>query len=553
MKTASTDRDQIQQSQPTPKKKVDSKGVSIKPPAYQIAAADQPRSLGNGNLSGYLQSKMEKTFDTDFSAVKINPNSKKATQLNAKAFAQGNQVHFAPGQYRPYSQSGQQVLKHELGHVVQQKKQKLSPTRFIQGMPVNDHPKLESEADRMANTTKMLKTESLEGGTSNLTSQPIQRLIMVDEVDDFREDAGLFKYDHEVIRGIESIQKRDSQQKVDTPEGNKPLTHTENYYVAHGTAGTLFHDLSPEEFAENLNKPARDLQSGDKITLVSCHAGKDSQLGENSFAEKLSENITTPGVDIIAAKGFVNATDKGIVALEKYPESLQEVKKKSDTDFEDEEKKYVSTINDQFGSLVETALTENKDLIPLLHRKIIALNMPKMGNKSVFGAKPMKFLSTKIQGENTEKTIKAFLIFFQKNIIKQKPVSVKSYREKLRSLIEPLGKTEKFDSPLNEAHVIMNAKFKAIWKEYETNYLEKLEDNPTLWETWKSGERQEDDVEFLPYQPPISPRQNQEILTDEEDDDVQFINPLPRRNSMEFEQQANAMVDHLFDDENLIY
>lgn len=93
------------------------------------------------------KTKMENTFNTDFSNVKIHPNSQKATELGALAYTQGSDVHFAPGQFSPNTARGQQLLGHELAHVEQQRHGRVKPTAQAKGMAVNDDPVLEKEAN----------------------------------------------------------------------------------------------------------------------------------------------------------------------------------------------------------------------------------------------------------------------------------------------------------------------------------------------------------------------------------------------------------------------
>ncbi|QHT70508.1 DUF4157 domain-containing protein [Rhodocytophaga rosea] len=87
-------------------------------------------------------------FGADFSDVNIH-QGEQATQVGALAFAQGNDIHFAPGQYDPQSQRGQELLGHELTHVVQQRQGRVQPTTQAGGLPVNDDHSLEAEADEM--------------------------------------------------------------------------------------------------------------------------------------------------------------------------------------------------------------------------------------------------------------------------------------------------------------------------------------------------------------------------------------------------------------------
>jgi hypothetical protein len=82
------------------------------------------RERGKGqSLSASLRQPMENAFGADFSGVKIHTDST-ADQLNqsiqAKAFTTGQDVFFRQGAYAPDSKSGQELLAHELTHVVQQ-------------------------------------------------------------------------------------------------------------------------------------------------------------------------------------------------------------------------------------------------------------------------------------------------------------------------------------------------------------------------------------------------------------------------------------------------
>ncbi len=98
-----------------------------------------------------VKNKMEGSFNTDFSDVTIHPDSSKAPEVGALAYTQGHDIHFAPGQFSPNTSSGQKLLGHELAHVVQQREGRVKPTTEIGGLPVNDNPALENEADKQGN------------------------------------------------------------------------------------------------------------------------------------------------------------------------------------------------------------------------------------------------------------------------------------------------------------------------------------------------------------------------------------------------------------------
>jgi hypothetical protein len=68
-----------------------------------------------------LQREMERAFGADFSDVRVHLGSSKPSGLGAKAYAAGNDIHFVPGAYDPVSPKGQELIAHELAHVVQQR------------------------------------------------------------------------------------------------------------------------------------------------------------------------------------------------------------------------------------------------------------------------------------------------------------------------------------------------------------------------------------------------------------------------------------------------
>src|SRR6185437_4926596 len=87
--------------------------------------ADSPlKALDAGtSLDGTLRESMESRFGQDFSQVRIHSGAQAASaaqSINARAFTFENHLVFNQGEYAPQSASGQQLLAHELTHVVQQ-------------------------------------------------------------------------------------------------------------------------------------------------------------------------------------------------------------------------------------------------------------------------------------------------------------------------------------------------------------------------------------------------------------------------------------------------
>ncbi|MEY3644613.1 MAG: hypothetical protein RLZZ207_1308 [Bacteroidota bacterium] len=96
-----------------------------------------------------LKAGMESVSGLSLNDVTVHRNSDKPAQLQAHAYAQGTDVHLAPGQ--------EKHLPHELGHVVQQKQGRVAPTTQLKGdVAINDSPVLEKEADTLGAKAKSL-------------------------------------------------------------------------------------------------------------------------------------------------------------------------------------------------------------------------------------------------------------------------------------------------------------------------------------------------------------------------------------------------------------
>ncbi|GAB3255479.1 eCIS core domain-containing protein [Chitinimonas naiadis] len=109
----------------------------------QIAQLQADAPAGNQTgMPDQLKQGIESLSGVDMSDVQVHRNSDKPAQLNALAYAQGNDIHLGPGQ--------EQHLPHEAWHVVQQRQGRVKPTmQMKEGVPVNDDAGLEREADVM--------------------------------------------------------------------------------------------------------------------------------------------------------------------------------------------------------------------------------------------------------------------------------------------------------------------------------------------------------------------------------------------------------------------
>ncbi|MUT67122.1 DUF4157 domain-containing protein [Paenibacillus sp. NEAU-GSW1] len=113
-------------------------------PAAEPAPVAEAAAPASGNRTGMpdkLKSGMESLSGISMNDVKVHYGSSKPAELDALAYAQGNNIFVGPGQ--------EKHLPHEAWHVVQQKQGRVKPSTQLKGVNVNDNPGLEREADRM--------------------------------------------------------------------------------------------------------------------------------------------------------------------------------------------------------------------------------------------------------------------------------------------------------------------------------------------------------------------------------------------------------------------
>lgn len=97
-------------------------------------AINQARG-GGQPLADEVRQPMEQAFGTDFSNVRIHTDQR-ANELNqalsAQAFTTNQDIFFRQGEYQASNPSGQQLLAHELAHVVQQSGSSQAPIQRVE-------------------------------------------------------------------------------------------------------------------------------------------------------------------------------------------------------------------------------------------------------------------------------------------------------------------------------------------------------------------------------------------------------------------------------------
>ncbi|MEB0011268.1 M91 family zinc metallopeptidase [Glaciimonas sp. Gout2] len=141
--TVQREEDQASHDSPEPAQALESpvqaKSFSDAPAQLTQAPAVKPNNTG---LPDQLKSGIESMSGMSMDHVKVHYNSSQPAQLNARAYAQGSDIHLGPGQ--------EQHLPHEAWHVVQQAQGRVRPTiQMRRDLPINDDVALEHEADVM--------------------------------------------------------------------------------------------------------------------------------------------------------------------------------------------------------------------------------------------------------------------------------------------------------------------------------------------------------------------------------------------------------------------
>jgi hypothetical protein len=143
-------------------------GRAAAPPLQRAVAPPSPNRTG---LPDRLKHGVEALSGVSLDAVRVHRDSPKPAQLQALAYAQGTDIHLAPGQERH--------LPHETWHVVQQAQGRVKPTRQMKtGVGINDDAGLESEADAMGAKALQLSagvTPAERRAIGHMGAPPIQR------------------------------------------------------------------------------------------------------------------------------------------------------------------------------------------------------------------------------------------------------------------------------------------------------------------------------------------------------------------------------------------
>jgi hypothetical protein len=233
-----------------------------------------PRTNNTG-LPDQLKSGIESLSGLSMDHVRVHYNSSQPAQLNALAYAQGSDIHLAPGQERH--------LPHEAWHVVQQAQGRVRPTMQMKdGVPVNDDKSMEHEADvmggRAASVGKAQENKShMEDGAT--PQQKDRRDFAAQVVDNRAESIALrglqeMADNSQVLRRLKTLQALSGQNTSSRVKCNRSsVVQREVKEIA---------DSSPRRWRSTL------------IPNISFNSERDAKEAERNLSERISNFTPFP-------------------------------------------------------------------------------------------------------------------------------------------------------------------------------------------------------------------------------------------------------------------
>jgi|GEM_PF-6096634 len=161
-------------------------------PRAQRAATPAPvqQKANKTGLPDNLKSGVENLSGHSLDDVQVYYNSAKPQRLQAHAYAQGADIHVAPGQ--------EQHLPHEAWHVAQQKQGRVKPTMQMKaGVAINDNAGLEQEAEAMGRkaldqpgAARQLRARTTAASApAQLVKDPGKRSVLDTRINDLKAEA----------------------------------------------------------------------------------------------------------------------------------------------------------------------------------------------------------------------------------------------------------------------------------------------------------------------------------------------------------------------------
>lgn len=244
-------------------------------------------------LPDQLKSGVESLSGMSLDNVRVHYNSARPAQLNALAYAQGTEIHVAPGQ--------EKHLPHEAWHVVQQAQGRVEPTtQMKRGEAVNDDQGLEHEADVMGAKAAAMPSSPQKqdqerpaeaaGSQSATAEAPVQRVIVRgDNKGEYIDDATEIDY---------AFVAQSSNGKALIFASRNELAALRTQIFAEDELPVNSKDYSSVRGALNTwikfgkESPSRKVQEAlDKVTFVLVEEDKETPGTYGEFGEYLLQHL----------------------------------------------------------------------------------------------------------------------------------------------------------------------------------------------------------------------------------------------------------------------
>lgn len=294
------------------------------------AAADLGHRL---ELSGAIRAKMEAAFGADLSAVKLY-QSQAVADAGAQAVARGDSIAFAPGKADFSTRRGQELLGHELSHVMSQARGEVRGSGYLHDAT------LEARADRegvLAAGGRQVYT----GPVTSAMSDAAPSLSMAGPMQASREDENARKAAESMVSA------RELQQRLDTGGGKateKEVDRLAEYQQNLG-AVQLFQAHQGDQHYERLKAFQRGRRIQGHLAAMraqAVNASQDMLLPDAERSAAAARLQTLAGVDEDVTKTTRFAPEFEILQrshkASKRQEAYQELSESlaSDTDSEEQ-------------------------------------------------------------------------------------------------------------------------------------------------------------------------------------------------------------------------
>lgn len=175
---------------------------------------------GGQALDSSIQTQMGSATGHDFKDVRVHttPDSDDLNrEVGARAFTTGNDIFFREGQYNPHSSSGQELIAHELTHVVQQNSGRVTGGGRMTVNPPDDD--FEQEADSNSKTALLtgsgseVQRQEAEEEEEVAQTQAVQRQETEEEEEEITQTKAIQRQDipeEEEVAQTKALQRQET-------------------------------------------------------------------------------------------------------------------------------------------------------------------------------------------------------------------------------------------------------------------------------------------------------------------------------------------------------